>query len=174
MRLPAFPVVMAALVSLLQTSNASNLRELSSNDEGQHTFNPPSKDRGVFSVQLRSDQEFLRTNPQKNQLDAETTLSGYLIFATYSDTACTSVILATATLLNKCIKYEISGVPTGYSMITATASNYTETFYSDIECRRVRRRGAPVNYSGRCTGLSSMYISSNSVPPSSSALVSSR
>ena len=100
-------------------------------------------------------------------------LTGYLIFATYSDAACTSVILATASLLNSCIKYESRGALNGYLKITANATAYTETFYSDKECT-AGRFSSTVEYSGRCTGLSSMYISSDSVPPSSSALVSSR
>lgn len=175
MQMSTFLAAMAALVSVHPTFNASNLEKSLPNDGGQSTFNqsrmrlwPASTDLQLGP--LRGSAILTESFPQMHLEE----LTGYLIFAIYSDTACTSVMLATADLLNSCIKNDNGGAARRYSKLTATASAYTKTFYSDKGCLTATRTTVTENYSGRCIDLGSMYISSNGVPPSSSALVSSR
>jgi hypothetical protein len=112
----------------------------------------------------------LNSNLREGLQDSKTPLTGFFVTARYSDTACTIGVFATATLLNTCIK-DADG---GYSMLTATETTYSYTYYTDKQCATVKSKNVVDSYSSKCSSSTLMFVGKNSIPPSPTAIASLR
>ena len=171
----------AAIASLVPSSCATNLlRKLSLNDGDLSAPNQPavsdshvigemgaiSQDSALSTRLDTSVRGFLRTYPQESLPVSTTSLTGYMMIATYDDAACTKLQVAVASILNTCTKST-----DGYMKLTATASDSFITYYSDKECTKVTSTDLPATYPTGCTGSTLTYVSSNGIPALPYAIV---
>ena len=189
----AFLLSIAATATLLPTSDAANLlRTSSSSDGGSYALNQPALGgpelggsplfTGIGAISPHftpsehldtSIQGAPETSLQESLLESNTPLDGYFVVATYSGNTCTTEIVADATLLNSCMKDTTNG-GTEYMKLTATSSYSFKTFYFDKECTQVISVRKPQSYLVGCTSGTLTYVSTNSIPPSTTLMASQR
>ena len=183
-KFPALLLLLAAIVSIVPTSCASNLlRKVFLNDGDVPAPSQPSvRDSpatgemasvsldSALSLQLdTSIQGFQQPNPKESLLVSTTSLTGYLVLVAYDDAACTKLLVGVALILNTCtVASKSKG---GYEKLTATATDSFTTYYSDKECTMVTETEEPETYSSGCTASTMTYVSANGALTSSSAIV---
>ena len=182
MNFPTLLLLLAATASLVPTSGASNvLRKLASSNGDLSALNqPPVDDSPVVgemggtsqdsALSMRLDtsiQGSQQTNLQDRLLQSTTPLTGYLIVTQYGGAACTKLQVASASILNTCKRFSTDA----FYKMTATATDYFITEYSDKECTKMISTDT-TPYTSGCNNDTMIYVNSNGVPMSSSALVS--
>lgn len=173
-------VLLLAVTAPIPTSSATNhLRKLLSINDGDPSAPdqpsvgdfPVTRDVETTSVSMPLDtfiQSFQQLYQKESLMVSTTSLTGYLITVGYDDAGCTKLRTAVAAILNTCTAEEVSS--DRYSKLTATATDYVTTYYSDRECTKVTDTTLSTTYSSGCTGYRQTYINTDGVVTSSSAM----
>ena len=182
--LSATLLLIAASTAITSATTSSLSRTLPSNEEDVYALAQLASNRysdaetkeSTFPLSARpASIEYFNLNSQQSNLreglqDSKTPLTGFFVTARYSDSACTIGVFAIATLLNTCIKDGDSS----YSKLTATETTYYYTHYADKQCATVTSTNVVDSYSNKCASSTLMFVRTNSIPPSPTAVVSLR
>ena len=111
------------------------------------------------------------TSPVKSQT-LLATLTGYVAFVTFSDSLCSTPILATFQLLNRCFRSDVNE----YRLITATSSTVDIATYTDALCKLDEKAKLSTYTDSVCDGSSKqiIFVSPTTTVPTDMATASAR